>query len=195
VLPIAVAAGLALWATRRLGSALLEPVPLLSLVATALGLRLVFEVNLFGYYFVALAVSLVLLDVAVGRIRGQVIVWIALVALVYNPLPWRIPAVGPSTGIGLYKAFPIAVVAVIVVLVARLAIRGHTSWYLLAWLAVATSSLVVGGWELSPYGHPFATWLWQILLVSSGLALAVGPLLSSLRERPVLVASTDPALT
>jgi hypothetical protein len=93
VLPIILAMTLASWAVRRLGTAVLEPVPLMALVATSLSLRLVFEQNLFGYYFTALAVSLVLLDVIRGRIRGQLVLWITLVTpLAFNPSPWTLPS-------------------------------------------------------------------------------------------------------
>ena len=68
VLPIVLAMVLAWWSERRLGAAALDPVPLVSLVATSLCLRLVFEVNLFGYYFMAVAVSLIVLDVVKGRV-------------------------------------------------------------------------------------------------------------------------------
>jgi len=43
ILPIVLAVMLAWWATRRLGSSVLEPLPLVSLIATSLGLRLVFD--------------------------------------------------------------------------------------------------------------------------------------------------------
>jgi hypothetical protein len=58
VLPIAAVTALAWWASRRLGERLLESTPLMSLLASALAVRLVFEENLFGYYFMAVAVSL-----------------------------------------------------------------------------------------------------------------------------------------
>jgi hypothetical protein len=73
---------------RRLGLAVLEPVPLLSLVATSPSFRLVFEQNLFGYYFMALAVSLVLLEAVRGHVRGQMVAWIALLILAFDPVPW-----------------------------------------------------------------------------------------------------------
>ena len=66
VAPIALAIGLAWWAARRLGPRLLAPVPMVSLMATTLVLRLVFEENLFGYYFMAASVALVLVDVVRG---------------------------------------------------------------------------------------------------------------------------------
>ena len=65
----------------------MDPVPLLALMALSLSLRLVFEQNLYGYYFMAFAVSLVLLDVVGGRIRGQLVAWLGLLTLAYNPFP------------------------------------------------------------------------------------------------------------
>ena len=71
MLPILVAIGLAWWALRRLGSGVLEPIPLLSLVATCLSLRLVFEEGLFGYKFMTLSVMLVLLSLVPVRSRDD----------------------------------------------------------------------------------------------------------------------------
>jgi hypothetical protein len=88
VLPIVLSMVLAAWALRRLGPAVRKPVPLMALLATSLSFRLVFEQNLFGYYFMALAVSLVLLDAVRGQIRGQLVAWIALLILAFDPVPW-----------------------------------------------------------------------------------------------------------
>ena len=48
VLPIVVSLALAFWASRRLGSGVVAPLPLTSLLATSLSLRIVFEEGLFG---------------------------------------------------------------------------------------------------------------------------------------------------
>ena len=80
-LPLAFSLILAWWASRKLGPTLIEPIPLLSLVAMSLCFRLVFEVNVWGYYFMAAAVTLVVLDVMCGRIRLPLLMWIALVTL------------------------------------------------------------------------------------------------------------------
>jgi hypothetical protein len=88
ILPIALSMLVAWWAMRRLGSAVLEPLPLASLVATSLCLRLVFEENMIGYYLMAMAVSLVLLDVIRGRISMHLVGWLGLVSLAFYPLPW-----------------------------------------------------------------------------------------------------------
>ena len=49
----------------------LQPAVLIALVALSLSFRLVFEDNVFSYYYMALAVTLVLLDVVGGRIRRR----------------------------------------------------------------------------------------------------------------------------
>jgi hypothetical protein len=86
VLPIVLAMALALWMRRRLGHSILEPLPIASLIATSMTLRLVFEVNLFGYYFMAVAVMLIILDVIRGRISMYLVGWLALVTLAFDPI-------------------------------------------------------------------------------------------------------------
>jgi hypothetical protein len=88
ITPIVLAVVLGWWVSQRLGSAALEPVPLVALAATSLTFRLVFEVNLFGYYFMAVAVSLIMLDVIRRRISVYLLAWLALVTLAFDPLPW-----------------------------------------------------------------------------------------------------------
>jgi hypothetical protein len=79
--PLALAAVVAWWAADRLGPAVFQPLPLVSLIATSLALRLAFEVSLWGYYFMAVAVLLALLDIISGRLRMAFIVWLLLVTL------------------------------------------------------------------------------------------------------------------
>ena len=57
----------------------------MAILATSLALRLVFEVNLFGYYFMATAVALVALDIVVGHVRVETIGWILAAAAFYPP--------------------------------------------------------------------------------------------------------------
>jgi hypothetical protein len=113
LLPIVCALALAWWAERRFGGIANDPVLLVSLVATSLALRLVFEVNLFGYYFMAVAVLVVTLDVIRRRFRPYVVMWLALVTLVFPPLPlgndvfttglpawlWQVVLVGAALGL------------------------------------------------------------------------------------------------
>jgi hypothetical protein len=88
ILPILLAMTLAWWSARRLGVAALDPVPLMSLIASSLCLRLVFEVNIFGYYFMAVATSLIVLNVIRGRISPYLMAWLLLVTFAYDPLRW-----------------------------------------------------------------------------------------------------------
>ena len=94
--PLALSLIIAWWAQRRLGPSVLQPVPLVSLIATSLCLRLVFEINLWGYYFMAVAVSLVLLDVLNGRIRVALIVWLVAVTLVSQHVWVHTPSIAPK---------------------------------------------------------------------------------------------------
>jgi hypothetical protein len=86
ILPVIAAVLLALWARRRLSETVMEPVALLSLLATTMALRLVFEGGLYGYYFMASAVAIVLLDFVRRKFRIEVILWLAIGALVFSPL-------------------------------------------------------------------------------------------------------------
>jgi hypothetical protein len=84
--PIAAAMVLAFWAQNRLGESLFEPVPLISLLATSLSFRLVFEVNLWGYYFMAVAVAILMLDVLRGRLRWSYFAWLTLIMVAFRPV-------------------------------------------------------------------------------------------------------------
>jgi hypothetical protein len=76
VIPIVLALALGWWATDRLGTAVLEPVPLVSVMAAALSFRLIFEVNFWGYYMLGVAVMLAALDMVRGRIRFLLLLWL-----------------------------------------------------------------------------------------------------------------------
>ena len=65
-----------------MGGGALQPVPLIALVSVSLGLRLVFEENLITYYFMALMVALVLLEVTSGSVRRTVVAWLAAFTVV-----------------------------------------------------------------------------------------------------------------
>jgi hypothetical protein len=88
ILPIFVAMTIAWLAEQMLGTSVLEPVPLLSLCATVLCLRLLFEVGLYGYKFMAVTVMLVLVDVAGRRVRSLLVLWVVLIAVAFHPFTW-----------------------------------------------------------------------------------------------------------
>ena len=125
VLPVVLAMAMAGWAQRTLGRAILEPLPLASLAATALTLRLVFEVNLYGYYFMAVAVMLIVLDVLRGRISIYLIGWFALLLLAFDPVHGGDKLLRDSPPIWLWQIF---LVPVAIALAARpmiSAVRNH----------------------------------------------------------------------
>jgi len=85
-MPVAGAMLLAWWVQRRLEGSVMDPVPLVSLLATSLSLRLLFEVNLWGYYFMAVAVLVLIADVLRGRVRWTYFAWLALVLVAFHPI-------------------------------------------------------------------------------------------------------------
>jgi hypothetical protein len=89
--PIVAAALLALWARWRAGSRLLAPVPLIGLCVACLAARLVFEVSLLNYYFLAVGVGLLMLDFVRRRIPVWSVTWIVVTRFVLSPLAGHAP--------------------------------------------------------------------------------------------------------
>ncbi len=179
VAPIVVSMALAWWASRRLGARLLSPVPLVSLVATSVATRLVFEENLFGYYFMAISVALIVLEVVRGRVRGTVFAWIAMVTVAFNPVHEGIFSNLTGHTLDLFYAVPIVVYCVVVFAVLYDAWRRRLRVYKVVWLLVAglTSESKLWGMSHDIYSAPH--WLWQVILVPIALGLAVKPLLAA----------------
>jgi hypothetical protein len=182
-LPLALAFLLSAWAVRQLGLSVLEPVPLCSLVATCLMFRLVFEENLIGYYFMATAVLLIVLDAARRRFRGQVLAWLALVALAFNPVPWGFDSNGQAWGITVREGLPNFFMAVAVGILIFDWIHHRIRWYVLAWLMVVVATFFNFPWLHEVYRRTLPTWLWQIILIPLGMYLVLEPLVSFARDR------------
>lgn len=83
--PLVLAGAVALWALWRLKAAVLQPIVLMSLIASSLALRLVFEVNFFDYYLMALSVALIVIDVVDGTIRVETIGWVVAAGTLFPP--------------------------------------------------------------------------------------------------------------
>jgi hypothetical protein len=177
ILPLIVALGIATWIHLRLGARALDPIPYVSLIATSLSLRLVFEQNMYGYYFMALVVMLILLDVTRRTIRGETVVWIALVTLSYVPIPYPISYNNRTWGANADAALPVIFVLVALALIALESVRHRFRWYLLASVPlVAATVLHWPPWVLDMRRDPVPHWIIQIFLVGSGVVLAFGPL-------------------
>ena len=173
--PVAGSAVLARWAQQRFGPASLEAIPLLSVLALSLSLRLVFEESLYAYYFMALAVALVLLDVARGHVRTSLVGWLVLVPTVFgvgHVLLDRQYVEDPSQ-----RAIALLVLASGVLLMLGRAggVRGR---HAMLWIAVVMGAALLSPATNYPLGlHP-PLWVLQVGLVGLGVALAAGPLLA-----------------
>jgi hypothetical protein len=163
---------------RRFGAAVLEPTALISLIATSLFLRLVFELNLWGYYLLSVSVLLILLDVVRGHIRGTTIAWLALATLVFNPVLMYSLANGQTYDLGAFRALQIAFIAVALLIFLFDLTLKRVHWYLVAWLVLSIVAYVKHGWMYGPSNSAFPTWFWQLVLVSTGIWLAAGPIFS-----------------
>ena len=188
VAPIAVAVVLSWWVLRRLGPAALEPTSLISVVAVSLGLRLVFEQNLYSYYFMALAVSLVLLDVTRGVLRGTVVAWLAAMTLIICALS-LLPFGAVSWGLYWQNDLvPLVLGAVALLVLLAQFLRGKGLRVLGPWIAVAAIDLLLLSSANNPLLQHRFMWFWQVILVVPGILLAFDPLRVRIRlagaERP-----------
>ena len=182
--PIALSFLLSWWVLRRLGTKLvLEPSVLVSVVALSLGFRLVFEQALFGYYFMALAVMLLLLDVVVGHIRESFVCWVAMVTLVFLVGPTASQDVlrrwtwGHDVGLALT---PVVLLLAILVIAVR-ARRGGPRRDHLVWTGLLVGALLVWPSTNDPFSRYLPLAFWQVVLVSVGLVLAAKPVLDLVR--------------
>jgi hypothetical protein len=183
VLPIVLSMVLARWAVRRLGQSVLEPIPLVSLIATSLSLRLAFEENLFGYYFMALVVALVVLEVVRGRIRERLVAWLVLVQLAFWPVPWGFVSNSVSWGLQEREFAPFVAIAVVLCLVVFDIVRRRIRWYLVGWFAVAAVAFARLPWTNPQFRPTMPAWFWQVALVGTGVVLAISPLIALVRDR------------
>jgi hypothetical protein len=188
LVPLAVSAALGWWAAHRLGPAALTPVPLLALLALCLSSRLVFDQQLFGYYYLALAVTLVLLDAARGHIRVSLVAWLSTVSMVYQLLgSTRVDLLHGLPHTFVEDLIPLSVACLGVVLIVRQMRREGPNRMLVCWVGMIAAAVIV--WNRTDVlGQPPA-WLWQIILVSLGITLALGPLLEAIRSPAGLVRS------
>jgi hypothetical protein len=175
LMPIIAAGALAWWTSRQLAGRLLEPSPLMSLLASALAFRLVFEENLFGYYFMATAVALVLLDVVCGHIRATTISWLVIVSLAFSPI-----YIGFSDTEN-YGPVPFVVITIAFVSLLLYAVMRRFPPYKTIWFSITAALCEYRIWGVSHAVFAIPEWCWQIVLAPTALALACSPLVSLIR--------------
>jgi hypothetical protein len=180
VLPVALSLLLSWWALHRFGRDVLrEPALLLIVVGLSLTLRLVFEENIFVYYLMALAVILVLLDVQRRHIRASLAAWLTCVALVFS-VGWGYSAFyATSWATAAVRGIPLVVIGFAVLGIVVSLLRHGSRWNLLLCFLVALCALL--SWQLPDGPVVTRTWVWQVVLVGSGVALLAGPLLERIR--------------
>jgi hypothetical protein len=171
----------------------------MTLVSLCVSLRLVFEQQLFGYYFMALTVALVLLDVVRGHVRSTLAAWLATTSIVFllGLGSTQLNILGSPGVTTVRDVVTLAVLLFAVVLIVRDIRRAAPRWRLLAWVAMIAAALTA--WATFNEFNVPPTWVWQVVLVPTGIALAVGPLLQTVRrasqgvERPVVDAEAESA--
>jgi hypothetical protein len=184
ILPILISMLLAWWAVRRIGSRVLEPLPLLSLVATSLSVRLIVETN-FLYYFMALATFLILMDVLRSRIRWRLIAWVALVMPAYSHSSWGFSLTSVPLGLQWRDSLPMVLLVVALALVLFDVRRGRIHWGVVAAIVVVAMGIAnLPPWTGTGFHHPLPSWFWQLSLLAAGVVMAVEPLMSAVFELP-----------
>ena len=175
LLPLLCAGLMAWWVRRALGDGVVDAVVIVSLMSTALVLRLVFEENLFNYYFMPLVVGLVVIEVARGRFRGASLAWLGLVSFAFGVLPPLLNQ-GSTTGALIHLRLALAVFAlfvlsfVVMLVHDRRLLRAGIPFVALCVLLIFSNHLPNhASGDNTPY------WLWQILLVPTSVALCAAP--------------------
>jgi hypothetical protein len=87
--PIIAAGVLAIWARWRARDDLLSPVPLIGLALACLATRLVFEISLLNYYFLAVGATLLMLDFSRRRLPVLSAIWIVATRFGLSPVAGR----------------------------------------------------------------------------------------------------------
>jgi Glycosyltransferase family 87 len=180
VLPVLISVVVSWRVVARRSTEAQGPVVLASLVAVSLSLRLVFEQNMFGYYYMALAVALVALSVIECRIRSSLVAWLFMVSLTYlagitttfvqlQRAPWGNDAQ--------QAAVPLVILLALAMIGFGLARRARSS-ELLVWVALLCGCVLVWPSTSDPLSPHVSQMAWQILLVPTGVLLAARPLLA-----------------
>lgn len=172
VAPLVAAAIFALWLRRRCVAA---PGADLVVAAVASGLltRLVFEENIFGYYFMAFAVALLITEVSRRQLRWGVVAWFGLLAVGFDPEHVALTSNLTSYGLNLYWAIPIFVLACGVLVFLADAARRRVRPGLLVWIVFVAVAGETKLWGRESALVNLPEWTWQVVLVGAAAVLLV----------------------
>lgn len=170
VAPFIATAALAYYFKKKLGDRIFDPPYLVALATLAYLTRLVFEVNLFGYYFTATAILLLLLDVVRGGMRRTTLVWLGLVTAEFEPVHVGLFSNWTSWEIPLHYAVLDVMLAIALLSILYDATRRtfHISSAVFVVVVGVTTSWLPG---VAPIFQP-STWVWQVYLVPEAINLA-----------------------
>ncbi len=179
--PVVAAMALARVLVRQRAGRPLDPATLVSLVGVSLALRLVFEVNLFGYYFAAVAVTLVSLDVLRGRLRLATFAWLSLTGIAFDPLTQSASAVR--------VVYVVAVAVAVVVVIVRGARRRMVRWGAIGYglVLVLADRTTMSALSLPSFAVP--SWVWQVVLVPWAIWLVGRPVFHALARDATVFAA------
>jgi len=131
----------------------------------------------------ALAVMLIVLAVVRGRVRGRLVAWLALVTLAFNPVPVGYEINARSWGYHVASALPLICIVTAFLLIAWDAFHRRVRWYLVAWFVIAAWAFLQWPlWSPDSLRAPFPKWFWQVVLLSTGVVMAVSPLVREMRS-------------
>lgn len=172
IVPLAVDAAFALWYRRRHDGPI-DAAGLVFLVTMGFAWRLVFEANLWGYYFVPLFAGLVILDRTQGRRRAASLAWSLSQLLLYNWLN-----VGYDAPSWLLESWPLflgllAAAGTVAVMTMRSIQRKKDR---IAWsstLILYVAVFVVGPHVFHTDVTSWPVWVHQIILVPWAIGLAI----------------------
>ena len=126
---------------------------------------------------------LMLLAVVRGRIRGGLVAWLALATLAFNPIPAGISINARTWSDHVAASLPLVCMVVVLVFIARDAVHRRVRWYLVAWFVIAAWAFLHWPlWSVDSIHSRLPLWFWQLVLLSTGVAMASVP--SSVRLEP-----------
>lgn len=181
--PLLTAAAVTWWVTGRNARASHDAPTVLSLLGLAFVARLVFEENIFSYYFAAVVVMLVAADFARGRWRTSSATWLVLCALAYPFLPLSYFTSTRHWPISPYLFAPGAFIIFATCAVVRAWPR-RRNWYLLGAVIWTVATDFPGLWSRPPDTRIAPLWLIQLVLVAGAGVILGAPLWREGRPTP-----------